>query len=216
MVAHERELLQRLRDGDEAARVEIVDVYMSDVYDYLCVLTQDRDVASDLTQETLIRVWTHLDRFRGDCRLATWAKRIALNEYRQHLRRTRRREAEVECDVIEVADHVDIASQVVDADTRRFVRSAVESLPPIYRQVVVMHCYGDASLKEVAGALSIPLGTVKWRLSRAVQILRARIQADAEGRQRLEEHPYGEEPLAHRAAPPVDETRRRMVVRPGS
>jgi len=189
---------------------------MRDAYDFLWMLTQDRETAADLTQETMVQVWRALGRFRGECRLSTWIRKIALNQYRQHLRRTQRRGAELECEAPDVASPFDLAQSVVDADSRRLVRNAVAALPTIYREVVVMHCYGEASLKDVAQALGIPLGTVKWRLSHAVQTLRARLavalcedqtRGTTDGRTRS---------AADRPTPTLDEPKRRLFVRPGS
>jgi len=216
MLPDDHRLLERLRTGDRQAPVEIVDRHMRDTYDFLWMLTQDRETAADLTQETMVQVWRALGRFRGECRLSTWIRKIALNQYRQHLRRTQRRGAELECEAPDVASPFDLAQSVVDADSRRLVRNAVAALPTIYREVVVMHCYGEASLKDVAQALGIPLGTVKWRLSHAVQTLRARLavalcedqtRGTTDGRTRS---------AADRPTPTLDEPKRRLFVRPGS
>ena len=215
MLLDDHRLLERLRAGDHQAPVEIVDRHMRDTYDFLWMLTQDRDVAADLTQETMVQAWRALGRFRGECRLSTWIKKIALNQYRQHLRRIQRRDTEVECEVPDVASPFDLAQSVVDADSRRLVRKAVAALPTIYREVVVMHCYCEAPLKDVAQALGIPLGTVKWRLSYAVQVLRLRLAAAMHEDQTRGTTNGRSRSAADRPAPTLDEQRRRLFVRPG-
>jgi len=213
MAVSERQLLARVRAGDAGACAELVDTHMAEAYDYLWMLTQNRDRAADLTQDTMIQVWKNLDRFRADARLSTWIKKIALNEYRQFLRQSKRRDAEVSCEAIEAADDVDIAEFVADLDRRRFVRDAVANLPPIYREVVVMHCYGGAQLKQVAKALGIPIGTVKWRMSRAIEILKARIAAVSTVEEAKEIHDVESSAASAGAGATVDAGHRRVFIR---
>jgi RNA polymerase sigma-70 factor (ECF subfamily) len=214
MTPDDKRLLARLRAGDRAAQVEIVESHMRDAFHFLCMLTQEREVAADLTQETMVQVWRGLKRFRGDCRLSTWIKKIAVNEYRQYLRRVKRRSAEVSCDLPDTASDVNLAEAVVDEDTRRLVRKAVGALPTLYREVVVMHCYGEAPLKTVAKTLDVPLGTVKWRLSRAIRILRTRIAAATQGEETRGRTDATEGSLSAGHAQRLDEEKRRVVVRP--
>jgi RNA polymerase sigma-70 factor (ECF subfamily) len=82
-------LLERLRCGDVDAGHRLVRDHYPAIYRYLVHLTGCRDVAADLTQETFLQAWRHLDAFEGRSTLRSWLYRIAHREFLQALRRQR-------------------------------------------------------------------------------------------------------------------------------
>src|SRR4051812_5022251 len=99
-VSPEDQFLDRLRRGDAMAYEQLVAEQSSDVYALLFRLTSDPEEARDLTQETFLRAFQSIDRFRGDASLKTWIYRIAINQARNRWRwwRRRRRDATVSLD----------------------------------------------------------------------------------------------------------------------
>src|SRR5689334_9822524 len=99
-VPSEDQFLERLRRGDALAYERLVAEQSSDVYALLFRLTSDSEEARDLTQETFLRAFQSIDRFRGDASLKTWIYRIAINQARNRWRwwRRRRRDATVSLD----------------------------------------------------------------------------------------------------------------------
>src|SRR5437016_8594552 len=91
----EEQFLERLRRGEAAAFEQLVTERSGDVYALLYRLTADREEARDLTQETFLRAFQSISRFRGDADLKTWIYRIAVNQARNRWRwwRRRRRDA---------------------------------------------------------------------------------------------------------------------------
>src|SRR5713101_8140629 len=77
--AHERELVERCRRGDEGAFQELVDRYKDLVFALIARTVQDGSRAEDLAQEVFLRVHRGLPYFRGEARLSTWIYRIAAN-----------------------------------------------------------------------------------------------------------------------------------------
>src|SRR6266852_6181085 len=85
----DRQLLEKIRSGDLDAGHRFVQVYYPGVYRYLLYLTGSPDAAEDLTQETFLQAWCHLDSFAGRSTLRTWLHRIAHREFLQSLRSQR-------------------------------------------------------------------------------------------------------------------------------
>ena len=96
----EEQFIERLRAGEAAAFDRLVRERSGDVFALLYRLTDDPEEARDLTQETFLRAFQHIDRFRGDADLKTWLYRIAINQARNRWRwwRRRRQDATVSLD----------------------------------------------------------------------------------------------------------------------
>jgi len=158
--------------------------FYAGVHNYLCWLSQDVGLAEDLTQETFMQIWQHPPELRGERALRAWVFRVARNQYLQHHRRTRGRTVALD-DCADV-EHVDWASpdpqvRLEREDLREALRSLLERLPDIYREVIVLHNLEDLSLGQVAEVLEIPKGTVKSRRAKAFSMLRHLLQEQEEG-----------------------------------
>jgi RNA polymerase sigma-70 factor (ECF subfamily) len=99
----EAQFIERLRAGEAAAFDRLVGERSNEVYALLYRLTDDAEEARDLTQETFLRAFQHIARFRGEADLKTWIYRIAINQARNRWRwwRRRRRERHVSLDATE-------------------------------------------------------------------------------------------------------------------
>jgi len=148
--------------------------YHAGVYNYLCWIARDRTLAEDLTQETFVKVWQHPPEARGERAMKAWIYRIARNEYLQYRRRagltTVALEECAENAVMDTAPAPQVELERRDSSDR--VHDAVEGLPDLYREVIVLHNLEGLSLRQVAAALEVPLGTVKSRRARAFERLR--------------------------------------------
>ncbi len=93
--ASDHALLQGTLAGDEDAFAELVGRYRNQITSYIYRMTNDYDAAVDLTQETFLRAFQAIAKFRGDADLKTWLYRIAINQARNRWRwwRRRRRDA---------------------------------------------------------------------------------------------------------------------------
>ena len=177
------QLVELARGGDEDAFASLVNQYERFVYNAACRIlsasAQPLDMAEDISQETFIKAWRNLGKFRGDCTFSTWLFRIAVNCAKDAVRSAAR------CPSSSLSfageENEDGASEwdipVTSGDTipeeaaeRRelilAVRRAMESLPEDQRQVVVMRDLNGLAYQEIADTLGIELGTVKSRLNR--------------------------------------------------
>lgn len=172
-----REAVTAVRDGDRDAFARLVELYQSRLYGVALMMTRDPAGADEVTQEAFIRAYEHLDRF-DEARpfypwLATIAARTAQNWLRRRGRIHRREGASLDS-----AGHPDrnpdpMTTLVTGERDRRLWR-AVEALPSGERTAVILHYREGMTLREVAGALGVAIGTVKTQLFRARKRLRER------------------------------------------
>ena len=158
--------------SDPRAFARLVDRFHVGVHDYLCWLTRDTSLAADLTEETFLSIWQHPPDPRRPASLRAWVFRIALNAYRQHVRR---RGPQI-CPLDDAEAVPDPSAEPLAALTRdemrHAIRDAVLQLPEPYREVIALHNLEGLTLREASGVLDIPIGTVKSRLSTAFAMLR--------------------------------------------
>jgi RNA polymerase sigma-70 factor (ECF subfamily) len=178
-VAAEAQFVERLRAGEPAAFDYLVRERSGDVYALLYRLTEDAEEARDLTQETFLRAFQNISRFRGDANLKTWLYRIAINQARNRWRwwRRRRRDLTVSLDAEDGQREQPLSAslravganpeqETLARERETSLRAALHSLSRSYREAVVLRDVEGLSYEEIAAALEISVGTVKSRLSR--------------------------------------------------
>jgi RNA polymerase sigma-70 factor (ECF subfamily) len=186
----EDQFLEKLRRGEAAAFERLVAERSSDVYALLYRLTSDAEEARDLTQETFLRAFQSISRFRGDADLKTWIYRIAINQARNRWRwwRRRRRDVTVSLDgnsgpneqplsaSLRNEDAPDPEQETLAREREGQLREALLGLRPSYREAVILRDVEGFSYEEIATTLEISIGTVKSRLSRGRLELRRKLE----------------------------------------
>src|SRR5438552_3288087 len=172
--AHERELVERCRRGDEGAFQELVDRYKDLVFALIARTVQDRSRAEDLAQEVFLRIHRGLPYFRGEARLSTWIYRIVANVCVQDHARPA---VAVAFDRVIVDPSVP-DRQFGDLELRDRLEKAIARLPANYRLLVAAHYLEGLRYEDLADALQQPLGTIKTQLYRAKQQLRRMLETD--------------------------------------
>ncbi len=186
----EDQFLEKLRRGETAAFERLVAEHSGDVYALLYRLTTDAEEARDLTQETFLRAFQSIGRFRGDANLKTWIYRIAINQARNRWRwwRRRKRDVTVSLDTIDDRNEQPLSAKLTDDDAidpeqemlarerEGYLRAALLELKRPFREAVVLRDVEGFSYEEIAETLQISIGTVKSRLSRGRLELRSKLQ----------------------------------------
>ena len=181
--------IDKLKAGDAAAFDTMVDRYSPEIFRLLYRLTENAEEASDLTQDTFLRAYRSIGKFRGDSELKTWLFRIAINESRNRFRWWKRRKRDLTISIdstlgssdLTVSDTLADRSQSPEeaalAREREYaLKTALLEMPDIYREVVVLCDIEGFSYEETAEALGVRLGTVKSRISRGREELRRRLK----------------------------------------
>jgi RNA polymerase sigma-70 factor, ECF subfamily len=183
------QFVERLRAGEAAAFDRLVEERSGEVYALLYRLTEDAEEAQDLTQETFLRAFQHISRFRGDADLKTWIYRIAINQARNRWRwwRRRRRDQTVSLDMESGERQEPLSASLPDREGRnpeqetlsrereRALRKALQTLSRPFREAVILRDVEGLSYEEIAATLEVSIGTVKSRLSRGRIELRRKL-----------------------------------------
>ena len=185
----ESEFIERLKRGEAAAFEEWVAERSGEIYGLLFRLTENSEEARDLTQETFLRAFQSIGRFRGEADLRTWIYRIAINQARNRWRwwRRRRRDSTVSLDATQgksnqplIATLVEVSQnpeqQTLAHEREVALRTALQKLGISYRATVILRDIEGLSYEEIAATLGINVGTVKSRLARGRQELRRRLE----------------------------------------
>ena len=171
----EQELVERARRGDCAAFAEIVRAHEEIAFRTAYLITRNAADAEEAAQDGFLKAHRALGRFRRGAPLRPWLLAIVANEARNRRRSAARREA-LALRAAALAPSGDAApspeGQVVAADERARLLALVERLPDEQRLVVALRAFLDLSEAETAAVLGVRPGTVKSRLSRALDRLR--------------------------------------------
>jgi RNA polymerase sigma-70 factor (ECF subfamily) len=181
----ESALVTQAREGDTTAFGELVRRYEGKIFRLAQHVTQNREDAEDVLQETFMKAYEHLEQFKGDSKFYTWIVRIAVNQALMKLRR-RKTDKSVSLDeTIDTGEDTvvrEIAAwgenpeqQLSREELGGILDSAIEGLEPLYRSVFVLRDIEELSTEETAEALGLSVPAVKSRLLRARLQLREKL-----------------------------------------
>ncbi|HCU24476.1 MAG TPA: RNA polymerase subunit sigma-24 [Deltaproteobacteria bacterium] len=172
--AHEEvdlQALRRCRQGETSAFAEIVERYQQGIYRLAFSWTRQRESAEELAQETFLKAYRGLEKFRGESKFSTWLYQIAMNLCRDRWRvRLRRPEAAVELENWGrgVVSEPDLAFR----QEQERLNSMLGRLLPIYREALALRYFSELSYEEIAQLTGAGLSNVKMRVARALEQLR--------------------------------------------
>ncbi|MBI2222029.1 MAG: sigma-70 family RNA polymerase sigma factor [Acidobacteria bacterium] len=184
--SREASLIARCAAGDEEACAELVDEHQRLVFQLALNLLGDTQEALDLSQEVFLRVFRTLPTFRGHSALRTWIYRITVNQAKNRLRWWRRRHRAQQVSLDDhVRDHGELPSDAVGSSPDRVLRqkeigdrlrNALDRLPFDQKTAIVLREIDGLSYEEIAFSLGVAVGTIKSRLARARESLRAQLR----------------------------------------
>jgi RNA polymerase sigma factor (sigma-70 family) len=172
------DLIARVLAGDDRnAFAELVRRYQSDVRSLCRRLAPDWPAADDLAQETFLRAYRGLGRYRGGAKFSTWLYRIAYNLF---LSEQRRKQSVLGKLTAAAFGSSEEQAPPDRSDERQDLERALSALRPEERVALVLTYARDVSHEEAAAILECPLGTLKTHVARAKEKLR-RLLSEAEG-----------------------------------
>jgi RNA polymerase sigma-70 factor (ECF subfamily) len=146
-------------------------------------MTGQREQAEDLTQEIFLRVYQRLSTFQGQAKFSTWFYRIALNHCLNHCRHERRRRVALRSDdsqatlVVELRAVEQADASLLRKEIQQQLRSALLSLKPDVRVLLLLKEMEGLSYEEIAERLECSTGTVASRLSRGRRLLARKLES---------------------------------------
>ena len=191
-VAMDRVLVDRFKSGDQAAFDEMVTRYWDRIYAMVNQLLRNTQDAEEVTQDAFIRAHRGLVNFRGESAFSTWlyqiATNLARNRYWYWWRRKRDKTisfdqpvgtdsdttlAEIFPAEVETPDDITVTQEFVDR-----IAQGMEKLSAKHREILVLRNIKNLAYEEIAEILGISVGTVKSRIARARESLRAKLGED--------------------------------------
>ena len=172
----ERNLVERARRGEREAFRILAERLIGRLYNVAQLMLNDRDVAEDAVQETLVETWRDLPGLRDPDRFDAWVHQILVRTVYRLARRERRRAERPGLVTDDTRTLSDPAMAIADADE---IDRGFRSLSPEHRAVLVVKHYLGLPDEEAAVVLGVPTGTVKSRLHRATAAMRAELEAGA-------------------------------------
>jgi len=188
----EADCIRRILAGEKHLFHDLIRPCERSIYFLLYSLLKNEAEAEDVAQETVIKVYQNLDKFRGDSQFRTWVLSIARNEGLGRLRKiTNRREDSLDAETDEqTGDYTpailtswrEIPAEALEQkELGSLLRKAIEGLPEIYRNVVLLRDIEELDIRESAAVLGISEASVKVRLHRARALLQRNLAPQLKG-----------------------------------
>lgn len=174
--ALDMELVRRVQQGEKAAFDVLVKKYQHKIISLAGRYVKDPMIAEDVAQESFIKAYRAIERFRGDSAFYTWLYRIAINTAKNHLVATARRvpldgvsavDAEQYDDGALLRDQSTPERELLTEEIKTIVFEAIDNLPDDLRMAITLREIENMSYEEIAEAMECPIGTVRSRIFRA-------------------------------------------------
>jgi len=173
-------LIQEALAGHQSAFARLRQKYHDAIFNLIYRMIREKDEVEDLTQEAFIKAFASLSSFNDEFAFSTWLYKIATNNCIDHIRRKKlqtfsidkpieSKESDFSFELPDTNDEPD--QEMIARQRKKLLDDAINSLPPKYRQVIVMRHQEEMEYQEIAHILKLPLGTVKAHIFRAREML---------------------------------------------
>ena len=151
---------------------EVYRLYFRDVYRYCLALTRDEQIAEEVTQETFFKALKAIDKFDGKCRLYVWLCQIAKNTYLSMLQKKRTGEELPG----ELSSGESLEEKLLTKESAFEIHQVLHALEEPYKEVFILHIYGDLKLKEIAALNGKSESWARVTYYRAKVLIREEVQ----------------------------------------
>ena len=162
-----------LKRGNQEAYYELVSLYGNKLLRTSFLIVKDEAEAEDIVQETFIKVFKYIKGFKGEGSLYTWIYRISQNIIKD---RFKSQIYTVPYEDNEIVDFKTPEEIIINNIDREILKSELDNLNFIYKQVLVLFYFNDLSIKDISQILDEKEGTIKSRLSRARIMLKESLE----------------------------------------
>ncbi|MBS0286147.1 MAG: RNA polymerase sigma factor RpoE [Proteobacteria bacterium] len=179
------DLVQQVRLGDKQAFDLLVQKYQFKILKLVNRYVNDPSEAMDVAQESFIKAYRALDKFRGDSAFYTWLYRIAINTAKNHIVSQSRRMVEADVEVVDMEQTLTKGNLreysapekiLLDVEIEHAVNEVIQHLPKELRTAITLRELEGLSYEEIAGIMACPVGTVRSRIFRAREAIERRIK----------------------------------------
>lgn len=160
---NEKEIIQKLKNESSraAAFSAIVIRYSEKIYWHIRNMTLSHEDTNDIVQETFIKAWSNIEKFRGDSQIQTWLYRIAVNETLTFLGKKQNCHVSIDSPEGAIADQLESDTYFNGDRTDALFREAIEQLPAKQRLTFNMKYFEDMKYEEMSAILDTSVGALK-------------------------------------------------------
>ncbi len=178
------EVLEGFKLGQESAFEKVFEAFRERLYVIAWKVVHDQETAFDVVQDTFLKAYRNASRFRGDCSILSWLRRIAMNLAIDRIRARKSNQALLEEETLAQERLAPGAGRLAEkspeenfaqAELAQALWREINKLKPDHRIPLVLHAEG-LSYQEIADEVGCPLGTVMSRLYYARRELSERLQ----------------------------------------
>ena len=174
----ETELIERAQQGDKGAYIELIRIHQQTVEKFAFQCGVHRNDLADVSQEVFVKLYRFLHQFKQD-RFTTWLYKITLNATRDYYRKEQREQVKEE--MLSAHQQMPASSaekHVLNFEEDRLLHNAINELDEKYRYPLILFYFHELKYEEIAEVLNISLSTVKVRILRAKEKLKAVIMQE--------------------------------------
>ena len=172
----DQELIEKYLKGDEKALEILISKYLKPIYNFIFSYVQNQQDAEDLTQETFLKMWRNLKKFKKEKNFENWLFTIAKNTCFDFLRKKRK-------NLILNAENLEIVADLAPSLLEKMekesllekLKKEIENLPFKMKEVINLHYNFNLNFREISEILGEPMNTVKSRHKRAISKLKRSI-----------------------------------------
>lgn len=186
----DEEIVEKIKGGSVELFEVIVKRYQKKLVNYIYRMINDFESAMELCQEVFIKVYNSLDKYNPSFKFTTWIHRISSNATIDWMRK--KKIDAYSLDTNDDDDAPSLSQQIASNDLSPLenlemgqlqgrIESAINELPYIYKQLIILRHINELSYDEIASAVDLPLGTVKNRIFRGREMLKAKLVSEMKG-----------------------------------
>jgi RNA polymerase sigma-70 factor (ECF subfamily) len=181
----DRVLVERVQRGDKAAFDLLVVKYQHKLIKLISRYVRDHSEVLDVAQESFLKAYRAMPKFRGDSAFYTWLYRIAINTAKNHLVSQSRRLPESAVDSSdaeqfggesELKEYATPERLLMRAEIEKTIVDAIEDLPQDLKTAITLRELEGLSYEEIAEVMDCPIGTVRSRIFRAREAINKRLE----------------------------------------
>jgi len=165
--------MAKVRDGDPEKLGLLYERYKRPLLGFFVGMVRDKELSEDLVQNTFVRILKYKHLFRGDGDFRTWMFHIARNVKNDHFRKNKIAHEKVDKWEDKIKDEGNLMQEWQNDDEQRMLAIAMDKLPEDKREILLLSKYQEKKYKEIGEILGCTEGTVKVKVFRALQDLKA-------------------------------------------
>ncbi len=166
----DQKLIEAIQNGDTKAYTQLVNRYKDLVFTLAIRMLKHKEEAEEVAQDTFIKVFKSLDKFKGDSKFSTWIYKVTYNTCLDRIKKNKKHYNDVPIDefIFNKLDSIDNAlDNMINEERRVLIKNCINKLPEDSSALLTLFYFEELSLEEISKIINIEANTVKVKLFRA-------------------------------------------------